>query len=263
MENLDNAQDEFYFNSPALRVIQGLPEKSFVFVRDFQRLARHHEPTAKHELRVALTVADAAEALGMDPHFGALCAIGHDAGKINVDAGILSITDGFDDRLALMKRVHMQQVRSRLQDMAESDFAPYEKQDVMAVIMAHHEALSYPGYPRSRIPPEALKDTMGGQEFIIRREVPQQQRNWQYLLALSDIADRICWGLQGDTRRTTSDVRAGLQEVAINMRRSLTNEDQQWMSRAIDIVAESTGKREQETIDAAMRILMDASDDRA
>lgn len=153
---------------------------------NFQRLATHDKKTAEHEMRVTMDIATAALRHGYDARLAALAGFTHDFGKMGVPDRILK-----SHLLAALLRgytrtKHMKVTRTILTAVPDEELFPIAKDDLLAVVMAHHEILpnghKTRPYPRKH-PREALSN------LVITT---------QAFLALSDRADRIAWGYFGD-----------------------------------------------------------------
>lgn len=247
MSEQEAASQETHTQIDVLTALKHVGTQSPTITGYFLDLYAHHAESARHSLRVSMTCIDTALALGLNPQFGAACALGHDTGKRYVPKDILMIVERDDERLSQMTGPHMKYARELIGPIPDSEFAPFTTRDGISVIMSHHEVLSHRGYPRNR-QSEGLKEDQ-------RQGARDPIKTWQILLAFSDKADRICHSLTGMERRPIDTIRRSLQERSQHVLYPIPRYE---MDLYIEHIAKATHDLKDSTIEQGLEVLRES-----
>lgn len=159
-------------------------------------LLAHHRASGIHVLRTTLAAIYGAHQLGWDPMLAGIVTLGHDSGKRKVWwlalRGILPppITKLW------VREPHIQVTREDLRATPDREFAPYGKQNLMAIILSHHDLLAngngHDQYPRRRTLPHVPER----RRTINDEEAARSLLLWKVYLALMDKLDRMHHGFR-------------------------------------------------------------------
>lgn len=177
--------------------------------RYYRDLTAHDEGTGSHVMGVTITLVDTALRLGLPSRFAALCAKDHDCGKRDVPSKLLRAQHLTVKELARIRTPHMEATRTRIHAIPKQEMPDALKQDNLAVVMAHHELFTN-GHGAGPYPRRG-----GVYEGTERRKRPDDSiQTWQFLLTLSDRADRYHRGMWGTDCKPESSIETELHRLA-------------------------------------------------